>query len=90
MHFLFCAANYLLWRAVKSVGRDSSASMRHLSFSFDKVFSGVGEDQPLWVECVSRATSALPFAAGFQYVKRYFDSESKTNVSKNVAVELAN
>jgi predicted metalloendopeptidase len=58
--------------------------MRHLSFSFDKVFSGVAEDQPLWVECVSRATSALPFAAGFQYVKRYFDSESKTNVSARV------
>ncbi|CAB3362237.1 Hypothetical predicted protein [Cloeon dipterum] len=72
-------ANYLLWRVVKNLGRDTNAKMRHLSFSFDKIFSGVVEDQHLWVECVSRATSALPFAAGFQYVKKYFDTEAKTS-----------
>ncbi|XP_059477027.1 neprilysin-4-like [Neocloeon triangulifer] len=70
-------ANYILWRVVKSVGRDTSAPMRHLSFSFDKVFSGIVEDQPLWIECVTRSTSALPFAAGYQFVRKFFDSEAK-------------
>lgn len=39
-------ANYVMWRMVRYLGRETTQTMRDFSFQFDKVFSGIKEDQP--------------------------------------------
>ncbi|KAF4525578.1 hypothetical protein B566_EDAN010437, partial [Ephemera danica] len=78
-------ANYLMWRLVRHLSRETTQHMRDLSFNFDKIYSGVKEDTHRWRECVSRVNNALPFAAGYKYVQRHFDDTAKSTALAMVA-----
>jgi hypothetical protein len=41
------AANYIQWRLVKAVSRDTTQKMRELTFHFERVYSGTKEKLPL-------------------------------------------
>jgi hypothetical protein len=41
------SANYVQWRLVKAVSKDTTQKMRELSFQFEKVYSGTKEKLPL-------------------------------------------
>ncbi|XP_046994653.1 neprilysin-4-like [Schistocerca americana] len=77
-------ANYLNWRLVKTVSRDTTQKMRELAFLFEKVLSGTKEDQPRWRDCVFTTSSSLNFAVGYEYVKQFFDDEAKKSALEMV------
>ncbi|XP_069699097.1 neprilysin-1-like isoform X2 [Periplaneta americana] len=70
-------ADYLQWRLVKTVSRDTTQKMRELAYQFERVYSGTKENLPLWRECVFITSSSLSFAVGYSYVSRFFDNEAK-------------
>jgi hypothetical protein len=47
--FGLISANYIHWRLVMALGRDSTQKLRELAFHFDTVYSGTKEKLPLWV-----------------------------------------
>ncbi|PSN30408.1 Neprilysin-11 [Blattella germanica] len=77
-------ANYVLWRVVKSLSRETTQKMRDLAFQFESVYSGTREDTPRWRECVYFATSSLSFAVGYSYVSRFFDNKAKNSALQMV------
>ncbi|XP_071446773.1 neprilysin-1-like [Hetaerina americana] len=77
-------ANYLHWRIVKSLSRETTQRMRDLAFEFDRVLSGIKEDQPRWRDCVLRVGGSLSFATGYQYVHQYFDVDAKNSADNMV------
>ena len=47
--FGLISANYIQWRLVMALGKDSTQKLRELAFHFDTVYSGTKEKLPLWV-----------------------------------------
>lgn len=41
------SANYIQWRLVKALSKDTIQKMRELSFQFERVYSGTKEKLPL-------------------------------------------
>jgi hypothetical protein len=47
---LFCgliSANYIQWRLVTTLGKDTTQKLKELAFHFDRVYSGTKEKLPL-------------------------------------------
>jgi hypothetical protein len=47
MNFGLISANYIQWRLVKTVSKDTTQKMRELAFQFERVYSGTKEKLPL-------------------------------------------
>ncbi|XP_033611166.1 neprilysin-4 isoform X1 [Cryptotermes secundus] len=77
-------ANYIQWRLVKALSKETTQKMRELSFQFERVYSGTKEKLPLWRECTFVTTSSLSFAVGYSYVSRFFDNEAKKSALQMV------
>ncbi|KAG8222219.1 hypothetical protein J437_LFUL001417 [Ladona fulva] len=77
-------ANYLHWRVVKTMCRETTQRLRELAFDFDRVLSGIKEDQPRWRDCILRVSSYMGFATGHQYVKRHFNIDAKHSAEEMV------
>ncbi|GFG28564.1 hypothetical protein Cfor_10702 [Coptotermes formosanus] len=77
-------ANYIQWRLVMTLGKDTTQKLRELAFNFDRVYSGTKEKLPLWRECVFVTSSMLSFAVGYSYVSRFFDIEAKKSALQMV------
>ena len=45
--FDLISANYIQWRLVMALGKDSTQKLRELAFHFDTVYSGTKEKLPL-------------------------------------------
>jgi hypothetical protein len=45
--FGLISANYIQWRLVMALGKDSTQKLRELAFHFDRVYSGTKEKLPL-------------------------------------------
>jgi hypothetical protein len=41
------SANYIQWRLVMTLGKDTTQKLRELAFNFDRVYSGTKEKLPL-------------------------------------------
>ena len=41
------SANYIQWRLVMTLGKDTTHKLRELAFHFDRVYSGTKERLPL-------------------------------------------
>ena len=69
--------DYYLWSIVGSAAPYLSDNFSNASFEFNKVMSGVQEQQPRWKRALGVTESALGEAVGELYVEEYFPESSK-------------
>ncbi|MCH5226590.1 MAG: M13 family metallopeptidase [Muribaculaceae bacterium] len=69
--------DYYLWEIVGSASPYLSDDFSQTSFEFNKVFSGVQEQQPRWKKALATTEGFLGEAVGELYVKEYFPESSK-------------
>lgn len=73
-------ADYVFWRMALSYSSLGPKEVEDLNFNFEAVLQGTAVRPPRWKECTSIAAGdfgGFGFAAGFEYIKKNFDQESK-------------
>lgn len=69
--------DYYLWQYVKGAAPFLSDNFSNASFEFNKVMSGVQEQQPRWKRALGVTEGYLGEAIGELYVEEYFPQSSK-------------
>ena len=69
--------DYYLWTVVSSAAPYLSDNFNDTTFEFNKVLSGVQEQQPRWKKVLNVTESNLGEAVGELYVQEYFPQSSK-------------
>lgn len=69
--------DYYLWNIVRSASPYLSDNFSNASFEFNKVMSGVQEQQPRWKRSLGVTEGNLGEAIGELYVEEYFPESSK-------------
>ena len=69
--------DYYLWDIVSSAAPYLSDDFGNANFEFNKVMSGVQEQQPRWKKVLGTTERALGEAVGELYVEEYFPESSK-------------
>ena len=70
--------DYYLWKIVGSASPYLSDNFSDTAFEFNKVFSGVQEQQPRWKRVLATTEGYLGEPIGQLYVEEYFPESSKT------------
>ena len=66
-------ANYVLWRFVKDLAKETDQKTIDLANQFRRNFIGSKEPEPRWRKCVDLVDQVMGYAVGSKYVSRYFD-----------------
>lgn len=69
--------DYYLWQYVRNAAPFLSDSFSDAAFEFNKVMSGVQEQQPRWKRALGVTEGYLGEAIGELYVEQYFPQSSK-------------
>lgn len=77
-------ANYVMWRAAKTIARYVNDYIRDKRGKDSNVFAGSRKRMPRAEECVPIVAESLPNIIGAMYVRKYFDRRSKRNVAEMV------
>lgn len=80
-YFCRTVANYLLWRFVRHRVNNLDDRFQEVKQKFYYILFG-REQAPLrWKNCVTQVNSNMGMAVGSMFVKKYFDENSKNDVS---------
>jgi len=81
LYFRRTVANYLLWRFVRHRVNNLDDRFQEVKQKFYYILFG-REQAPLrWKNCVTQVNSNMDMAVGSMFVKKYFDENSKNDVS---------
>jgi putative endopeptidase len=75
---------YLRWHVTNGAMSSLSSAFRKEAFNWQKVTSGVQQQQSRVKQCASATNSALGEAVGEQWIKRNFSPEAKARAAKMV------
>lgn len=74
-------ANYLLWRFVRHRVNNLDDRFQEVKQKFYYILFGREQAPSRWKNCVTQVNSNMGMAVGSMFVKRYFDENSKNDVS---------
>ena len=74
-------SNYLLWRFVRLRLNNLDERFQEIKQKFYYTLFGREEAPPRWKNCVSQVNANMGMAVGSLFVRRYFDENSKNDVS---------
>lgn len=74
--------NYILWRIVQEYVHLLPLEFQEPSEKFSEMLLGVTARPMRWEQCVETVTHHLPMIVGSMYVRRYFESEDKNEITK--------
>lgn len=75
-------SNYLLWRFVRHRVNNLDDRFQDGKQKFYYILFGREKSPPRWKNCVAQVNSNLGMAMGAMFVQKYFDENSKNDVSK--------
>lgn len=81
--YYFCrtVANYLLWRFVRHRVNNLDDRFQEVKQKFYYILFGREQAPSRWKNCVTQVNSNMDMAVGSLFVKKYFDENSKNDVS---------
>ena len=74
-------ANYLLWRFVRHRVNNLDDRFQQVKQKFYYILFGREQAPSRWKNCVTQVNSNMDMAVGSMFVKKYFDKNSKNDVS---------
>lgn len=78
-------ANYVMWRVVSASVSYLTEELRKRQLQFATALTGKTERESRWKECADTVSGSLSLAVGAQYIKKYFNEDSKAT-----ALEMVN
>ena len=79
-------ANYVIWRFIRHRINNLDKRFQEAQQELIRSLYGREDTPPRWKFCVSYANGNLGQSVGSLFVKKYFDEQSKADVSLNRAV----
>ena len=79
-------ANYVIWRFIRHRINNLDKRFQEAQQELIRSLYGREDTPPRWKFCVSYANGNLGQSVGSLFVKKYFDEQSKADVSLNKAV----
>jgi len=80
-YFRRTVANYLLWRFVRHRVNNLDDRFQEVKQTFYYILFGREQAPSRWKNCVTQVNSNMGMALGSMFVKKYFDENSKNDVS---------
>ena len=80
-YFRRTVANYLLWRFVRHRVNNLDDRFQQVKQKFYYILFGREQAPSRWKNCVTQVNSNMDMAVGSMFVKKYFDKNSKNDVS---------
>jgi hypothetical protein len=80
-YFRRTVANYLLWRFVRHRVNNLDDRFQEVKQKFYYILFGREQAPSRWKNCVTQVNSNMGMAVGSMFVKKYFDENSKNDVS---------
>ena len=83
-------ANYVIWRFIRHRINNLDKRFQEAQQELIRSLYGREDTPPRWKFCVSYANGNLGQSVGSLFVKKYFDEQSKADVSLNMYSRLWN